>query len=132
MYIISAENVTILNSTFSNNYALGPIGGNECYGSLLVYNSTNILVSGCTFINNTATSQSWVSGDVVETFGAGLAITSATTYTNNVTIINTIFEYNTVGSQGAGLFISGGPTVHQPTVSIENCIFQYNTLYRPT
>ena len=116
LYIHCARdtNVTITNSTFTNNTV------NFTGGGLLIYTDNgahnNITITNSAFTNNT------VGND-----GGGLLIYTDNGTHNNITITNSAFTNNTVGRNGGGLYISTDNGAHN-NVTITNSAFTNNTI----
>ena len=107
----STCNITITNSVFTNN----TIGGNG--GGLYIYSyagTHNIAVTNSAYTNNT------IGGE-----GGGLYVLSYTGTHNIITITNSVFMCNTIGTgeAGGGLFIAG---THN--IVITNSVFANNTI----
>ena len=146
LYMHSVSDITITNSTFTNNKAdgngsgLSIYPGTNAHNNITITNSafTNTIVGdhgGGLFIyistnthNNITIANSVVTGNTVGK-GGGLVIlctyTSTNTHNNIITIINSAFTNNRVGV-GGGMYIRGGTdNIH---VTITNSVFTNNTV----
>ena len=106
IFIQDAADITVRNSTFSNN--------RNSRGAFYPADCNNVLVDSCLFENNT--------DQFIDGFGGALFIWQGT----NITLSNTTFRDNVSGN-GASIYHDGREVALDPSnLLIENCLFEDN------
>ena len=111
--VYTHNNITITNSTFTNN-TVGYYGGGLCIATITGAHN-NITITNSAFTSNTVD------------HGGGLFIYTDNGTHNNITITNSTFTNNTVGGDGGGLFIYTENGTHN-NITITNSTFTNNTV----
>ena len=145
--IFNSNNITIVNSSFVNNYGTGtvliPFRGNTGAVAIGYDNNKppsvvglNVLVDHCLFINNSArastktrlTSTEILSNGVFPSRGGGFGLFMRESVQNiSSRIIHCQFTNNYAFSFGGGVYVAFHGGTNQHRVTIDNCQFVNNT-----